>query len=230
MDRKIFFIDSGRHAGIRGFLRLSAGRRQKRAKAVSKEEAVQDVEAIVLSIPFAKYPDVAPLFNNVPEATVVIDTSNYYPFRERAIADIDGGKPESVWVSEQIGRPVVKAFNAVLAVTLAEKGQPSGASGRIAVPVAGDDPEAKAVAAKLVDATGFDPVDSVGLLNSWRQQPSTPAYCTELTTSELKAALQSADKARAPENREALLCSFASSLVTTLSFPALTTKAHARSC
>ena len=178
------------------------------AKAVSKKEAVQDVEVIVLSIPFAKYPDVATLFNNVPEATVVIDTSNYYPFRDGAIADFDGGKPESVWISEQIGRPVVKAWNAVLAVTLAEKGQSSGASGRIAVPVAGDDPEAKAVAAKLVDATGFDPVDSGGLSSSWRQQPGTPAYCTELTISELKAALQSADKARAPENREALIQQF----------------------
>jgi predicted dinucleotide-binding enzyme len=144
----------------------------------------------------------------VPEATVVIDTSNYYPFRDGAIADVDGGKPESVWISEQIGRPVVKAWNAVLAVTLAEKGQPSGASGRIAVPVAGDDPEAKAVAAKLVDATGFDPVDSGGLSDSWRQQPGTPAYCTELTISELKAALQSADKARAPENREAIIQQF----------------------
>lgn len=178
------------------------------AKAVSKEEAVQDVEVIVLSIPFAKYPDVAPLFKNMPEATVLIDTSNYYPFRDGTIADVDGGKPESVWVSEQIGRSVVKAWNAVLAVTLAEKGQPSGSSRRIAVPVAGDDPEAKAVAAKLVDATGFDSVDSGSLSDSWRQQPGTPAYCTELTISELKASLQSASKARAPENREALIQQF----------------------
>jgi hypothetical protein len=31
-------------------------------------------------------------------------------------------------MSEQIGRPVVKAWNAALAVTLAEKGRPNGAS------------------------------------------------------------------------------------------------------
>jgi predicted dinucleotide-binding enzyme len=178
------------------------------AKAVSREEAVQDVEVIVLSIPFARYPDVARLFNDVPNATVVIDTSNYYPFRDGTIADVDGGKPESVWIAEQIGRPVVKAWNAVLSVTLAEKGQPSAASGRIAVPIAGDDPQAKAIAAKLVDATGFDPVDAGSLSESWRQQPGTPAYCTELTISELNAALASADKARAPENREALIRQF----------------------
>jgi 8-hydroxy-5-deazaflavin:NADPH oxidoreductase len=98
------------------------------AIAVPKEEAVQGVSVIVLSIPFARYRDLAGLFNDVPPDVVVIDTSNYYPFRDGAIADVDGGKPESVWVSEQIGRPVVKAWNAVLAVTLAERGQPKGAS------------------------------------------------------------------------------------------------------
>ena len=79
-------------------------------------------------------------------------------------------------VSEQIGRPVVKAWNAVLAVTLAERGKPKGASGRIAIPVAGDDPKAKATAMELVEATGFDAMDSGSLSDSWRQQPGTPAY------------------------------------------------------
>ena len=178
------------------------------ATAVSKEEAVQGVEAIVLSIPFGRYPDLANLFNEVPADVAVIDTSNYYPFRDGAIAEVDGGKPESVWVSEQIGRPVVKAWNAVLAVTLAERGQPNGASGRIAIPVAGDDPKAKATAIQLVEATGFDALDSGSLSDSWRQQPGTPAYCTELTTNELKSALRSADRSRAPGNRDALLREF----------------------
>ena len=133
------------------------------ATAVSKEEAVQGVEAIVLAIPFGKYPDLASLFNDVPADVVVIDTSNYYPFRDGAVAEVDGGKPESVWVSEQIGRPVVKAWNAVLAVTLAERGQPNRASGRIAIPVAGDAPKAKATAMQLVEATGFDTVDAGSL-------------------------------------------------------------------
>jgi predicted dinucleotide-binding enzyme len=181
------------------------------ATAVSKEEAVQDVETVVLSIPFAKYPDLAKLFDDVPANVVVIDTSNYYPFRDGTIAEIDGGKPESVWVSEQIGRPVVKAWNAVLAVTLAEKGRPSGASGRIAIPVAGDDAKAKATAMKLVEATGFDALDSGNLGDSWRQQPGTPAYCTELTANELKSALRAADRSRAPKNRDDLIKEFMAS-------------------
>jgi predicted dinucleotide-binding enzyme len=58
---------------------------------------------------------------------------------------------------------------------------------------------------KLVEATGFDALDSGSLSDSWRQQPGTPAYCTELTTNELKPALRSADRSRAPGNRDALL-------------------------
>ncbi|TPJ74617.1 NAD(P)-binding domain-containing protein [Mesorhizobium sp. B2-7-1] len=178
------------------------------ATAVMKEEAVQGVEVIVLSIPFASYPDLAGLFTHVPSDVAVIDTSNYYPFRDGAIAEVDGGKPESVWVSEQIGRPVVKAWNAVLATTLAERGQSKGASRRIAVPVAGDDGKAKAIAIQLVEATGFDALDAGSLSDSWRQQPGTAAYCTELTANELKSALQSAKRSRAAGNRDALLRQF----------------------
>ena len=178
------------------------------AAAVSKEEAVGGVEVVVLSIPFANYRDLAGLFDDVPEDVVVIDTSNYYPFRDGAIADVDGGMPESVWVSGQIGRPVIKAWNAVLAATPAEKGQPDGTDGRIAIPVAGDAPEAKAVAIGLVEAAGFDGLDAGGLAASWRQQPGTPAYCTELAANELKEALRSADRFRAADNRDALIKEF----------------------
>lgn len=178
------------------------------ATAVSRQDAVLGVEVIVVSLPFASYPDLAHLFDGVPAEVIVIDTSNYYPFRDGAIAEVDDGKPESVWVSEQIGRPVIKAWNAVLAVTLAERGQPNGASGRIAIPVAGDDPWAKVIAMQLIEATGFDVLDSGSLIASWRHQPGTPAYCTELTANDLKLALRSADRGRAPGNRDALLREF----------------------
>lgn len=61
---------------------------------------------------------------------------------------------------------------------------------------------------ELVEASGFNALDSGSLSDSWRQQPGTPAYCTELKTSELKSALQSADRSRAPGNRDALLREF----------------------
>nr|WP_262416074.1 NAD(P)-binding domain-containing protein [Pseudomonas fluorescens] len=176
--------------------------------AVTKEDAVSGVEVVILSIPFAKYPDLKQTLSSVPEKTVVIDTSNYYPGRDGAIKEVDDGKPESIWVSEQIGRPVIKAWNAVLAATLADKGQPARSSERIALPVAGDDINAEAIAQDLVEDTGFIALAAGNIEDSWRQQPGTPAYCTELTLPELKLALKAADKARAPQNRDALLAKF----------------------
>ena len=178
------------------------------ATAVSREEAVQDVDVVVLSLPFAAYANLSGLFKTVPAEVVVIDTANYYPFRDGAVGEIEAGKPESAWVSERIGRPVIKAWNAVLSQTLAEKGKSAGTAGRIAVPVAGDDAKAKETAMELVRATGFDALDAGVLAESWRQQPGTPAYCTELRLDELATALAAADKESAPENRESLIKEF----------------------
>lgn len=99
----------------------------------------------------------------------------------------------------------MKAWNALLAETLVSKGQPVGAPSRLAIPVAGDDAKAKATALSLVEVTGFDALDAGSLIDSWRQQPGTPAYCTELSIGELKPALDGADKARATQNRDALM-------------------------
>ncbi|WP_439254026.1 NADPH-dependent F420 reductase [Pseudomonas monteilii] len=176
--------------------------------AVTKEEAVSGVEVVILSIPFANYPDLEPIMSKVPEKTVVIDTSNYYPGRDGVIKEVDDGLPESIWVSEQIGHPVIKAWNAVLAATLADKGQPAESPTRIALPVAGGDTYAETIAQNLVEDTGFTALAAGSLEDSWRQQPGTPAYCTELTLPELKLALQVADKERAPKNRDALLAKF----------------------
>lgn len=180
------------------------------ATAVTRQEAVRDVDAIVLSIPFDKLAELAELFSAVPQSVMVIDTSNYYPFRDGDIADIMNGKPESVFASEVLKRPLIKAWNAVLADTLKEKGLAAQAASRIAVPVAGDNADAKATVMELVSQTGFDAVDGGTLSESWRQQPGTPAYCTELNSSELQAALLAADKARAPVNREVLIGEFIS--------------------
>jgi 8-hydroxy-5-deazaflavin:NADPH oxidoreductase len=56
---------------------------------------------------------------------------------------------------------------------------------------------------------GFDAVDSGSLSDSWRQQPGTPAYCTELTKDELTKALKKANKEKAPFLRDKVMERFA---------------------
>ncbi len=133
---------------------------------------------------------------------VVVDTGNYYP-RERdgRIEDIEAGMTESRWVERQLGRPVVKAFNNIYAKHLMDLGRPAGSRGRIALPVAGDDARAKGVVLRLIDELGFDGVDAGGLDQSWRQQPGTPVYATDLDADGVRRALAEATSERTPQWR-----------------------------
>jgi predicted dinucleotide-binding enzyme len=91
---------------------------------------------------------------------------------------------------------VVKAFNNIYARSLAEGGKPKGARGRIALPIAGDDPRGKAIVMRLVDELGFDPVDAGGLDESWRQQPGTPVYTKDFDADGVRRALAAASPER----------------------------------
>jgi predicted dinucleotide-binding enzyme len=126
-------------------------------------------------------------------SAVVVDTGNYYPSRDGRIAEIEDGLAESAWVARVLAVPVVKAFNNIVAPSLATRGVPAGTPGRVALSVAGDDPRAKAVVLGLIDALGFDGLDAGSLADSWRQQPGTPAYCRDLDADGLRAALAQAD-------------------------------------
>ncbi|MGP4053037.1 NADPH-dependent F420 reductase [Streptomyces sp. 2A115] len=180
------------------------------ARAVALDESVQGRDAIVLSIPFGVAGKLADLFVNVPAETVVIDTSNHYPHLNGRIEAVgDGGKVESVYTSELLGRPVVKAWNAALAETQRARGVPAGTPGRIAIPLAGDSEEAKKVAMSLVDDTGFDPYDAGVLADSWRQLPMGPTYCTERTLDELPAALAAVHRVKDTAVRESVNDRFA---------------------
>jgi 8-hydroxy-5-deazaflavin:NADPH oxidoreductase len=172
------------------------------ARAVTVGEAVVDVDVVILSIPLNRIPEVAPVLADVPAETVVIDTSNYYPARDARIEAIEGGQVESVWVAQQLGRPIVKAWNAIGSDSFARKGKPAGNADRIAIPVAADSETERHVGMALVQDTGFDAFDAGPLRESWRQQPGTPCYCTDLIRAEMPAALAAADAARSPKRRD----------------------------
>ncbi|WP_075004348.1 NADPH-dependent F420 reductase [Stigmatella aurantiaca] len=171
------------------------------AKAVTAAEAVQGVDVVILSTPPTALIKIASLLTTLPAETVVMDTSNYHPFRDGRIAAIDAGQVESLWVVEQLGRPIVKAWNSLVTDSLVNKGRPAGSPGRIALPVAADRERDRRIGMRLVEDTGFDAVDAGTLAESWRQQPGAPSYCTDLTREELPAALASAERDRLAKRR-----------------------------
>jgi predicted dinucleotide-binding enzyme len=173
------------------------------ATPVTPHEAARSGEVVIVTIPEAKIRELpGDLFVGVPDDVVVVDTGNYYPRqRDGRIDEIEAGMTESRWVATQLGRPVVKAFNNIYFKHLLERGRPAGAPDRIALPVAGDRPEDKAIVLRLIDELGFDGVDSGTLDESWRQQPRSPAYVADLNAEALRRALAEATPERLPEFR-----------------------------
>ncbi len=173
------------------------------ASAVTLADAVTDVDVIVISIPLIgilKLPQ--RLLKNISANTTIIDTCNYYPIRDGIIEDIENGVPESVWVSNQIQRPVIKTYNSIFSRSLVNSGLTKGTGSRLALPIAGDDKQSKDVVSILVDNSGFDSLDYGSLQDSWRQQPGSPVYCTDLTLPQLKKSIEKAKKELLPERRE----------------------------
>jgi len=169
--------------------------------ATTASDAIKDVDLAIISIPIKGVAGLPKdLLSNTPVDLAIVDTCNYYPkFRDDPIEALENGEVESVWLSQQIGLAVVKAFNNITATSLAAGPRTDP---KIALPVAGDDPRAKALIMKLVNDLGFEAVDAGKLSGSWRQQPGTPCYCTDMDASGLREALSKADRARAPRLRD----------------------------
>ena len=63
---------------------------------------------------------------------------------------------------------MVKAWNAILERDINKDARPTGAPDRRALPIAGDDVEAKALVTSLFDSLGYDVLDAGPLAEGWR--------------------------------------------------------------
>jgi predicted dinucleotide-binding enzyme len=157
------------------------------------QEAAEFGELVLLAIPFEHYPSVPAQWL---EGKIVMDANNYYPDRDGRIPVLDRFETTtSRLVAEHLSQStVVKAFNAIRAPELTQDARSRGAPDRRALPVAADDPVAKAQVIALLDEFGFDAVDAGGLDESWRFERAKPAYCVALDKEGLKAALSAAER------------------------------------
>jgi predicted dinucleotide-binding enzyme len=190
-------------ANASGIEKLSNLALETGASPVTLADVVTDVDVIVISIPLIGILELPhDLLKNTSPNITIIDTCNYYPIRDGKIEDIENGMLESVWVSNHLQRPVIKAYNSIFYRSLSSSGVPKGVAGRLALPVAGDDKQSKELVSVLVNDSGFDTLDYGSLQDSWRQQPGSPVYCTDLTLPQLKKSLVKAKKELLPERRE----------------------------
>ena len=196
------FVDAGHDVFVsnsRGPETLAELARLTGARAATTKEATQDADVVVITIPMIAVPTLADdLFG---DDVVIIDTNNYYPQRDGHIEAIENGQAESEWTSQQLQRPVIKAFNNINYRHLTSKSRPAGDPSRIALPVAGAPSGAKAIVVALMDELGFASVDAGSLAESWRQQPGTPVYGADADVEGTMKLLAEAEPTRLPEWR-----------------------------
>lgn len=178
-------------ANSRGPETLAALAGETGAAADTPAGAAAGADVVVVAVPVKAVPE---LPADALAGKIVIDANNYYAGRDGDIPAItSGGAASSRWLADQLpGARVVKAFNSMYFVHLNDYGRPIGDPARLALPLAGDDAEAKRVVAALIDELGFDPVDAGGLDDSWRQQPDTPVYAADLNADAVRAGLAAA--------------------------------------
>ncbi|GAA3658419.1 NADPH-dependent F420 reductase [Microbacterium marinilacus] len=147
------------------------------AAADTVEQTILRADVVVLAIPFGAGGD---LPAGVLVGKTVVDATNYYPDRDGHIAALDEG---TVTSSEHVASllpdaRLVKGLNNIDFVRLPQLGRPAGSAERSALPIAGDDPAAKAEVTAFLDAIGFDALDLGPLAEGRRSQPGTPIYVT----------------------------------------------------
>ena len=154
-------------------------------------QAVAFADIVLLAIPFYAIKDLDP----APFAgKIVMDACNYYPGRDEAVPALDAGTATTSGLVAQhlAGAKIVKAWNAILERDIEKDARLAGAPDRRALPIAGDDADAKAAVARLFDDLGYDAVDAGPLAEGWRFERARPAYCVPLDVAGLRAKLADA--------------------------------------
>ena len=167
-----------------------------RVHALRIDDAAGFGEVVVMAIPWRAhegYPGAETVAGKI-----LVDAMN--PYRpDGSVYDL-GASTSSEEVGRRLpGARVVKAFNTVYFQRLAtEAHQDLPVPDRLAVCLAGDDQEAKAVVARLIEQIGFAPVDTGSLHDGGRlQQPGSLLFNNPLTGQEAAHLLSRPDRGKA---------------------------------
>src|SRR5690606_1378898 len=145
------------------------------ATAGTTDQAAQAGDIAVLVVPLTAHTAIpAPLLAD----KIILDTSNYYPFRDGRITELDSSEVTTSELVQSHFRNaiLVKGFNNMLAHHIPHLARPQGAPDRTALPIAGNDAGAKNRVSTLMNELGFDAVDAGSLAESWRFEPEAAAY------------------------------------------------------
>ena len=158
------------------------------AKAGTVEEAVAFGDVLFIAVPYGAIPQIGKDYSAKMKGKVMLDACNAVSTRDGAVAD--EVEQNGIGVTTQKYFPgvrIVRAFNTMSYMVFArEANRPDP---KLAIPIAGDDPQAVQIAAALVRDAGFDPVTVGTLADARRFQRGQPGYGQQVSAAELKQKL-----------------------------------------
>jgi predicted dinucleotide-binding enzyme len=158
-----------------------------KAQSLTPSDAARFGDLVIEAIPFGRYQD---LPAQELRGKILISAANYYPDRDGYL-DLQGLSHTQFFTRHLMDVRVVKAFNTIYWEHLRDQGDNAKPlSERRAIPLAGDDPEAKVVVSQLIESLGFASLDMGSLADSRIQQPGELIYNKTLTVDQIRALIQ----------------------------------------
>jgi predicted dinucleotide-binding enzyme len=158
------------------------------AQAGTVDQAIGFGDVVFIAVPYGALPQIGKDYGKLLAGKIVLDANNAVANRDGAIAE--EVERDGIGVTSQKylpGARLVRAFNTLSYMIFArEANRPAP---RLAVPIAGDDPEAVQVAAGLVRDAGFDPVEVGKLADARRFQRGAPGYGQNVGAAEFRQKL-----------------------------------------
>ena len=170
-------------------LKRLAGELGSLAEAGTVPQAIAFGDALFVAVPYKALPQLGEEYGDAFKGKVVLDACNAVAARDGpAIAD--EVEQNGIGITSQKylpGTRLVRAFNTMNYMIFArEANRPDP---KLAIPIAGDDPEALRVAEGLVRDAGFEPVVVGKLADARRFQRGGPGYGQQVSAAELKQKL-----------------------------------------
>jgi 8-hydroxy-5-deazaflavin:NADPH oxidoreductase len=159
------------------------------AQAGTVDQAIAFGDALFIAVPYGAMPQIGQDYLAALKGKIMLDAGNAVPARDGNTIYEEVEREGIGIVSQKYlpGTRLVRAFN-TLNYKIFE-GEANRPDPKLAVPIAGDDPEAVQVAAGLIRDAGFDPVVVGKLDDAKRFQRGAPGYGQNVTAAELRQKL-----------------------------------------
>jgi predicted dinucleotide-binding enzyme len=155
------------------------------AGAGTVKEALNFGDVVLIAVPYGAYPQIGRDHSGAFRGKIVLDAGNAVPGRDGEIVAEATAQGIGITSAKYLaGARIVRAFNTLNYRILAREANRRGS--RLAIPIAGDDQEALAVASRLVRDAGFDPVVVGSLQDAKHFSRGAPLYGQEITAKEMQ--------------------------------------------